>query len=149
VTLAAASIWLFQANPLRKLEAYTQTHFRREFAEGPIQSWGCRQHWREVKEGDVAIVFFTGRERNGGIYGIGEVVKEAGGPGDDVLFGLFPKTTRYLIQHHLSYEDLAEVNLPNLRMRKQTVYRITPEQWEKISRLIHARRPALSAELIF
>lgn len=142
------SIWLFQANPLRKEEAYTQVHFRREFAEGDVQRWGCRQHWREVKEGDLAIVFFTGRERGGGIYGVGEIVKEPEGPGDDVLFALFPATTRYLIRHHLTYEDLAEFDLPNMRMRKQTVYRITLEQWDRIGGLITSRRPDLSDDLL-
>ena len=148
MTSRTPSVWLFQANPLRTIEAYTQAHFRLEFADTTIQTWGCRQHWRDVKEGDIAIVFFTGRDRGGGIFGVGEVVKEPDGPGDDVLFALFPRTTRYLIASHLTYEDLAGVNLPNLRMRKQTVYRILPEQWDTICGLIISRRPALSDELI-
>lgn len=139
-------IWLFQANPRRKWEAFTQADFARDFSRSPLQTWGCRQHWREVSEGDIAIVFFTGRD-GGGIFGLGEIIKGPAGPGDEVVFALAPSATRFLIDSPLTYEDIVRLNLSNMRMRKMTVYRVSPNQWKGIVEMLVSREPALREEL--
>lgn len=143
---AGPAIWLFQANPRRKCEAFTQVDFARHFSHSRLLTWGCRQHWREVSEGDIAIIFFTGRD-GGGIFGVGEVIKGPAGPGDEVVFALSPKTTRYLIANPLTYDDVSSLNLGNMRMRKMTVYRVSARQWAGVVELLARRAPGLGEEL--
>jgi len=63
------NIWMFQANPSRYdvLNALTDPEIQR-------YHWQVNQHTREVKKGDIALIWMSGKEA--GIYAVAEIASD-------------------------------------------------------------------------
>lgn len=68
---AGSRAWIFQTNPLRYgvLKALSNTSLN----DG-IKCWQINQHGKEIKSGDMAFIWMSGK--NSGIYAVAEVISD-------------------------------------------------------------------------
>jgi len=142
------NIWIFQGNP-EKFDVVNALSDQ----NNPIDSWRVKQHKDEIKKGDIALIWVSGKEA--GIYAIAEVTSDPqfmAIPFESEKYWLDQdlkeksklranlKILKNLVNNPILKEQLKKIHeltgLSIFRFAQGTAFPVTNSEWEIIKKLI-------------
>jgi predicted RNA-binding protein with PUA-like domain len=142
------NIWIFQANPTRYdiLNALSDQEIQQYY-------WTINQHKREIKKGDLALIWMSGKEA--GIYAVASIESDPtvtreptaegkywANEGDRNISRLRAKVANIvvLLNHPILRQELKSVealkNLSIFKVAQGTNFPVTSDEWKVIKNLI-------------
>ncbi len=129
------NVWLYQCNPHPRDDNayfYTPEALEKDCKKGKYlqTDWYCPQHFKDIRAGDIMILYFAGKD--GGIFGLGHVtkVKAAGKDDSTVSVQLDKRVTNHLRQHPIPGKVVYGLGM--IKSQRQTVHDIT-EKWYELT----------------
>ncbi|GHG10590.1 hypothetical protein GCM10017783_23760 [Deinococcus piscis] len=148
--MSANNHWIFQANP----EFYPLAEHLSRMKVGDTDTWMVSRYRHEMKVGDQVALWQSGEDA--GIYAFGELVSEpyltnevaawqrkagkVNGPVYLVRYRLTKILHRPLLRMVLQQQKQLQ-QLSILKFPQATNFRVAPEEWEALQRLIQPRNP--------